>query len=565
MLRKIRELNTLKSIVPKQYRSQADDVINLYRNKTINNIATARNLIHKLSATRPKNTIKKINDWKVRDHLISTAYEIVPPKKLSREQRLYNTLHHLSIPYDERVSEQVKKQKYHRTAFNETFKEITIKNKLFNKVYEEDYEQQIEKSIRFELTKALYSNVDSFKFKLIASIVALVELIDPIEKKIYPIYFNSPYAETITSVNMIEEWATHQVKELLEHIDRVNKKSNLVFKEFQWIKVQLSKNLKTRAGTHIETPPALKLKHAIVNIKNKDERCIVYALTAFKYEEELKKNHDTSNPKTYDKYIKNIIEPENQIYPIDVQSDIKKFEKLNNIKINVFQYEPTDKNFERLRTVYNNRNRNEVVCNLLLLRDEDKYHFCWIKSLSKLLRTNDNHDKRYWCSQCLCKSYETQDKLNQHLKICNNHEAVAAEMPKADGKENIIKFKNYNNMFMHPFGVYIDFESTLEEFHDDNTECDTKKYQRHKANSCGLKYNCIHKQYSEPVKILNNSDEDKLMKDVIEEIERLAIKSYEITKLNEKNIIITREKQNEFWDKQIQDTLNRATEKLPDH
>ena len=26
-----------------------------------------------------------------------------------------------------------------------------------------------------------------------------------------------------------------------------------------------------------------------------------------------------------------------------------------------------------------------------------------------------------------------------------------------------------------------------------------------------------------------------------------------------------REKQNEFWDKQIQDTLNRATEKLPDH
>ena len=196
MLRNIKELKNLKSIVSKKYRSEADDVINLYRNKTINNIATARNLITKLSGTRPKNTIDKINEFKVRDHLISTAYEILPPKKLSREQRLYNTLHHLNIPNDERVSQQVKKEKYHRSAFNETFKEITIKNKLFNRLFNDDYEKEIEKNIKYELTKALYSNVDSFKFKMIASVVALVEFFNPIEKEVYTVYFNSPYAES---------------------------------------------------------------------------------------------------------------------------------------------------------------------------------------------------------------------------------------------------------------------------------------------------------------------------------------------------------------------------------
>ena len=35
----------------------------------------------------------------------------------------------------------------------------------------------------------------------------------------------------------------------------------------------------------------------------------------------------------------------------------------------------------------------------------------------------------YWCSQCLSKAYNSQEKLNEQLKLCMNHEAVRAIKP----------------------------------------------------------------------------------------------------------------------------------------
>ena len=61
------------------------------------------------------------------------------------------------------------------------------------------------------------------------------------------------------------------------------------------------------------------------------------------------------------------------------------------------------------------------------------------------------------------------------------------------------------------------------------------------ANSFGLKYNCIHKEYSEPVKIFNSSDEKIVVKKFVETIEDKARSSYELIKQNKNNILITKE------------------------
>ena len=66
--------------------------------------------------------------------------------------------------------------------------------------------------------------------------------------------------------------------------------------------------------------------------------CIIWCLLANKYYETINNNHK-SEVSTYKKYFDEIKQPNDIIYPIDIQKDISKFEKLNNIKINVFEYD----------------------------------------------------------------------------------------------------------------------------------------------------------------------------------------------------------------------------------
>ena len=143
---------------------------------------------------------------------------------------------------------------------------------------------------------------------------------------------------------------------------------------------------------------------------------------------------------------------------------------MNNIKINVLEYIGSlDKEYDKRKLVsaYNTRSRNENVINLLLLKDDDKEHLVWIKEYGKFQGMGYNNCKMYWCSQCLSEAYDSQEKLNEHLKLCMNHEAVKAILPEKNkvnfigDREDILKFKNYSNKFEHPFSIFIDFESTL--------------------------------------------------------------------------------------------------------
>ena len=69
----------------------------------------------------------------------------------------------------------------------------------------------------------------------------------------------------------------------------------------------------------------------------------------------------------------------------------------------------------------------------------------------------------------------------------------------------------------------------------------TSKYQKHVQNSFGLKYNCIHDDYSEDIKLFNNSNPEEVNKNFIEELERLSIKSYKLIQQNKNNIVMSDE------------------------
>ena len=188
--------------------------------------------------------------------------------------------------------------------------------------------------------------------------------------------------------------------------------SGMMFHKIDHLKIQCSKGNKTRAGSYIPTPTIIKNKNGVVNIRNKtDDMCIIWCLLAHKYYDKITHNKKSENS-TYKKYFDEIIQPKDIKYPIDIQKDIPKFEKLNNIKINVLEYTGAlDKDYDKNKivSVYNTRSRNENVINLLFLKDGNKEHLVWIKDYGKFQCMDYKSCKMYWCSQCLNCSFDSQE------------------------------------------------------------------------------------------------------------------------------------------------------------
>ena len=139
--------------------------------------------------------------------------------------------------------------------------------------------------------------------------------------------------------------------------------SELQFRRIQHITLQTSLSNKTRGGSYIKTPAIIGNKKGCVNIKNvNDNMCIKWCLLTQKYYDQITHNKKLETS-TYKKYFDEIVQPKDITYPIDIQTDIKKFEKLNNIKINVFEYNGSytgDYDRNNIVTLYNTHDKNEM-------------------------------------------------------------------------------------------------------------------------------------------------------------------------------------------------------------
>ena len=100
-------------------------------------------------------------------------------------------------------------------------------------------------------------------------------------------------------------------------------------------------------------------------------------------------------------------------FPVNL-SDINKFENHNSSSsINVFGYENL---VYPLRISMHNYNRESSV-NLLLISDDTKQHYCWIKDISKLLslQTSKHDHARQVYFRCLNTS-------NSEKLLASHHE-----------------------------------------------------------------------------------------------------------------------------------------------
>ena len=80
-----------------------------------------------------------------------------------------------------------------------------------------------------------------------------------------------------------------------------------------------------------------------------------------------------------------------------LEKDFSKIKKKNNIYINVFCYEN-----KLTFPIYNSDQKFETSMDLLLLIDENKSHYAYIKKFDRFIfHKTKNKNKKYFCESCL--------------------------------------------------------------------------------------------------------------------------------------------------------------------
>ena len=132
--------------------------------------------------------------------------------------------------------------------------------------------------------------------------------------------------------------------------------------------------------------------------------------------------------------------------------------------------------------------------NLLLLIDDDKSHYMYIKDFSRFMfHKTKNNNKKWFCKNCL-HCFSSENILIKHKEDClsiNGVQSVGVE-------QGTIEFQNYFRQLSVPFKIYADFECNLEstEIYEGSY---TKKYHDHALCNFAYKVICINDKFSKPI------------------------------------------------------------------
>ena len=124
---------------------------------------------------------------------------------------------------------------------------------------------------------------------------------------------------------------------------------------------------------------------------------------------------------------------------------LEKFE-LNNesIALNIL-YVPhkTGKIHLAYKSKHNLTRERQVI--LLMITDGEKWHYTAVTRLSGLLSgVTGNTNGDFYCLNCF-HAYRTENKLEKHKKICENHNYCHVEVPNEDNK--IIKIPSRRKIY----------------------------------------------------------------------------------------------------------------------
>lgn len=305
---------------------------------------------------------------------------------------------------------------------------------------------------------------------------------------------------TIDRTTNLSEWyKVNVVDKILNKMEEFQERdSGWALLETLYLKVNINSFNPISVGfsTYVNLPTLLKNKKAVINIRNNDAYCFLWAIVAALHPAPKHKNPLRVNSYPH---FSTVLNYEGIKFPIDLKS-ISKFEYMNKLSINVYTMEKS----EILPLTLTKTNFSTKI-NLLMIPGNDQnittddtrsnqiyYHFALIKNLSRLIgkQCGNINNKKWYCNRCL-NHFMSETNLLNHQTDCNDLNDVKVCLPQKG--RNILKFKNYKHKLDVPFVIYADLESILVDYIDklDNNNKSTK-YQKHEPFSIAYYLKCSY-------------------------------------------------------------------------
>ena len=235
-----------------------------------------------------------------------------------------------------------------------------------------------------------------------------------------------------------------------------------------------------RGSSYLPLPDCLAKKKAIINPQNDDEECFKWAVIAASV---IGKNPQcVSNLRKFpDNYDWSRLK-----FPISLK-DIGKFENKNNVSVNILVVEEED-----IYICQKSNYRRDHEIKLMLISEDDRWHYAAIKSLSRLLasKNSKHYGNQYFCTNCL-QGFTLELSRDKHYGYCIDNETVSVEMPK---KGSTVEFYDRQNQFKVPFMIHADFEAILNPIQGpspDPSEPYTKEVNQHIPSGF-----CVHSKFA---------------------------------------------------------------------
>ncbi|XP_061191773.1 uncharacterized protein LOC133200019 [Saccostrea echinata] len=270
-------------------------------------------------------------------------------------------------------------------------------------------------------------------------------------------------------------------------------------------------------SSYLPMPPKIAKKKAVLNIENVDQKCFLWSILASLHP--IGRLDHPARVSNYTKY-EYELNTEGLDFPLPL-SQINRFEKKNNISVNVFGFE---KNEISPLHITEARNTFHHV-NLLLFSKGETRHYCLIRNMSRLMGDRTSHDgETFYCNFCL-HGFTRQDLLNEHVPYCSPHGPQRLTFPKSE-HDQWVQFKHVNKQLKVPFVIYLDLESLtipIQSCSPSQTHSSTTPYQKHEP--CGFCYyvKCSDDSKSKPAYLYRGANAmDHLFECLIKEEEEIC-------------------------------------------
>ena len=348
------------------------------------------------------------------------------------------------------------------------------------------------------------------------------------------------------------------------------RESGWTLKRIELLNVIISKYNPMRCGSYIPLPTSIANKKACINVKNYDNQCFKWAVISALTHLRGYKIDNSDRVNKYKKYEQEFnLNFEGLEFPIQ-PDDISKFEKQNNLSINLYMLQYEKRTFQVL-PMYVTSNKQEIHIHLLIIQnnyeppeqeknksdvivtkkrrmdilsEEPKTHYVWIKNLSRLIKSqvSSRQHALHICDRCLTFFY-SREKLKQHEIDCIKMNECAIKLPtlapdQKDDSYKILKFQNFKKKLPVPFVCYADFESVLEKI-----EGDKRKLHEHKPCAVGYYLMC---NYDESLSYYRNHVGMDSAVWFVQELKAIAEKVEEIYKNPKPMNKLTMEEEEDF-------------------